>query len=179
MPQPHSPPSNQLIHGDNLKVLKALQTSHLEQVQCLILDPPKSSVNKRSSLAEFEAALDGCLSLAVPLLRASGVFCDDATHLGANVERHRADNLLNTVILKTSEPPLRSANASLFSQTEYLLVFIDRRVHILPTVHQSAYDHAIKRRGQQRGDGDLAGRELPRFGKSMATARCGGARGPW
>ena len=149
MPQPHSPPSNQLIHGDNLKVLKALQTSHLEQVQCLILDPPKSSVNKRSSLAEFEAALDGCLSLAVPLLRASGVaflHCDDRHLIVARqcAERHfGADNLLNTVILKTSEPSgLRSANASLFSQTEYLLVFARNRREFTyyPQYTKAAYD---------------------------------------
>ena len=52
-------------------------------------------------------------------------------------------NLLNTVILKTSEPSgLRSANASLFSQTEYLLVFARNRREFTyyPQYTKAAYD---------------------------------------
>ena len=79
MPQPHSPPSNQLIHGDNLKVLKALQTSHLEQVHAL-----SSTRRSRASTSAHRSPSLKQLS-TVPLARraaaqASGVafpHCDD------------------------------------------------------------------------------------------------------
>jgi adenine-specific DNA-methyltransferase len=147
---PKSSRSNNLVvHGNNDDVVRLLGERLHGKVQCLVIDPSYNTSRGKRSADAWKANLSEVLSATAGTVKPSGavfIHTDDRKLSQVKTlaeETFGAENFLNMVILKTSDPSgLRSSNALPFNQTEYLLIFAKDRKQFtyFPQYVRAEYD---------------------------------------
>ena len=151
---------NQLIFGDNLLALKALEAEFTGKVKCIYIDPP---FNTGAMFEHYEDGVEHSLWLQQMrdrllilqrLLHPEGVFwahIDDKEMAYLRVlcdEVFGRANFLNMIVVKTSDPSgHKTVNPSPYAQTEYILMYAKDRIKYKYEQRyvESAYDPGYNR----------------------------------
>lgn len=150
--------SNVLLHGDNVRVMRAHRTSWAEKFRCAYLDPPFNTGRKfaeyddarapRAWAARFRETLEALLPLVA---RDGSIVCEiDDTEIGALVEAGdavlgRANRVSIITVVRSAATGHKAQNRGPVNVTDYVVVWARDKsaVKLNPLVRvRTTYDTA-------------------------------------